>query len=148
VSGKRPFWLHQLAEYILGAGLLMTGLRSDEPAVPVAIGLAMAINAACVDGPMAAFRGLSRRAHRMVDVALVIALLVAAVWPGMPDRPVLIGIAIVYAVVVLNSNYAKRVKRSPVRLGSGDRSEEFGRLAGRVTGLGVQAYRKRRPPKS
>ena len=38
ISGKRPFWLHQLAEYVLAAGLLTTGLRSEKPLVPVLLG--------------------------------------------------------------------------------------------------------------
>ena len=46
---KRPFWLHQLAEYIVGGALLATGLQSSEPIVPVIVGLLIIVNTAVVD---------------------------------------------------------------------------------------------------
>ncbi len=145
-SGKRPFWLHQLAEYVLAGGLLTAGLRGDDPLVPVALGVALALNAACVDGPFGAFRVLSRLVHRIFDVVILAAMLVALVLPGTGSRWVIAGVALVEAFVILNSNYAKRVKGQPVRaVDGGGRSEEVGRMAGRVAGLGVQAYRKRGP---
>jgi hypothetical protein len=145
-SGKRPFWLHQLAEYVLAGGLLTAGLRGDDPLLPVVLGLALALNAACVDGPFGAFRALNRRLHRVFDIVILIGMVVALVLPGTGSRLVIGGVALVEAFVILNSNYAKRVKRDPVRPeDGGGRSEEVGRMAGRVAGLGVQAYRKRGP---
>jgi hypothetical protein len=146
-SGKRPFWLHQLAEYVLAGGLLATGLRGDDPLLPVVLGVALALNAACVDGPFGAFRVLSRRAHRVIDIVILAGMVVALVLPGTGSRWVIGGVALVEAFVILNSNYAKRVKRSaPVQAtAGGGRSEEVGRMAGRMAGLGVQAYRKRGP---
>jgi hypothetical protein len=145
-SGKRPFWLHQLAEYVLAGGLLATGLRGDDPLLPVVLGVALALNAACVDGPFGAFRVLSRRVHRVFDIVILAGMIVALVLPGTGSRWVIGGVALVEAFVILNSNYAKRAKRSPVQsTDGGGRSEEVGRMAGRVAGLGVQAYRKRAP---
>lgn len=145
-SGKRPFWLHQLAEYVLAAGLLATGLRGDDPLLPVVLGVALALNAACVDGPFGAFRVLSRRVHRALDIVILAGMVVALVLPGTGSRWVIGGVALVQAFVILNSNYAKRAKRAPVQpTDGGGRSEEVGRMAGRVAGLGVQAYRKRTP---
>lgn len=145
-SGKRPFWLHQLAEYVLAAGLLTAGLRGDDPLLPVVVGVALALNAACVDGTFGAFRVLDRRLHRVFDIVILAGMIVALVLPGTGSRWVIAGVALVEAFVILNSNYAKRAKRDPVRVADGGgRSEEVGRLAGRVAGFGVQAYRKRRP---
>jgi hypothetical protein len=145
-SGKRPFWLHQLAEYVLAGGLLTAGLRGDDPLLPVLLGLALALNAACVDGPFGAFRVLNRRLHRVFDIVILMGMVVALVLPGTGSRLVIGGVALVEAFVILNSNYAKRVKRDPVRPeDGGGRSEEVGRMAGRVAGLGVQAYRRRGP---
>ena len=47
---KRPFWLHQIAEYIIGIALIGSGLQSPSPAVPAVIGGLMLLNAATVDG--------------------------------------------------------------------------------------------------
>ena len=33
--GKRPFWMHQLVEYILGVALVASGTQSPEPLVPL-----------------------------------------------------------------------------------------------------------------
>ncbi|MEJ7720363.1 MAG: hypothetical protein WKF58_07860 [Ilumatobacteraceae bacterium] len=35
---RRPFWLHQLAEYLIGGMLVASGLQSPSPVVPAAIG--------------------------------------------------------------------------------------------------------------
>lgn len=146
MAGKRPFWLHQLAEYLLAACLLVSGLRGADPVVPVALALALAINAACVDGPLSAFSGLSRPAHRVVDIVIVVAMVVALFVPGVGSKWVIGGVALVQAFIVLNTRYTKRVKRPPVEVSEGGgRSEEVGRLAGRAAGLGIQAYRRRRP---
>ena len=146
VSGKRPFWLHQLAEYVLAAGLIMSGLRADDPLVPVALGLLLAINAACVDGPLAAFRGLSRPAHRITDIVILVAMVVALFLPGVGSKWMIAGVALVEGFIILNTRYTKRVKSAPVTAtDGGGRSEHVGRLAGRAAGLGVQAVRKRRP---
>ena len=51
---KRPFWLHQAAEYLLGAVLIAQGLQSPTPAVPAVAGGLIMANAAIVRGPLAA----------------------------------------------------------------------------------------------
>ena len=68
---KRPFWMHQLVEYLLGVALLSQGLRTTEPLVPTVLGALVLLNVAVVDGPLSAFKAVSRGFHRGVDVALV-----------------------------------------------------------------------------
>ena len=52
----RPFWLHQAAEYLIGLVLVAQGLQSPTPVVPALAGGLVLVNAACVDGPLGAFR--------------------------------------------------------------------------------------------
>ena len=68
---KRPFWMHQLAEYVLGAALLGYGARCPTPAVPSILGAIVVLHAASTRGPLAAFRGIPRRLHRVVDVGII-----------------------------------------------------------------------------
>jgi hypothetical protein len=138
--------LHQLAEYVLAAGLLTTGLRAEKPLVPLVLGLALALNAACVDGPFGAFRAIGRRTHKVFDLVILAGMVVALFLPGVGSKWVIAGVALVQGFVILNSNYEKRVKRKAVQVtDGGGRSEEVGRMAGRVAGLGYQAVRKRKP---
>jgi hypothetical protein len=142
----RPFWLHQVAEYLVGLVLVAIGLQSPEPAVPAVLGGLVVLNAAAVDGPAGAFRAVSRRTHRVLDVVVIAALIAAAAIPGVPvdnaNRVTMIVVAVVLAVVWLNSSFehrAPRVQGPPV-----DRSEAIGRSAGRLAGQAAKFVRNRR----
>src|SRR6478752_7020545 len=80
-AGKRPFWLHQLAEYILGLALVVVGVQSPTPAVPCVVAAVIIINAAITKAPFAAFHLIGRRTHRVADVAVIGFEVVAAVQP-------------------------------------------------------------------
>ena len=56
---KRPFWMHQIVEYILGGALVASGLQSPTPAVPSVLGGIVMLHAAITMGPVGAFRVLS-----------------------------------------------------------------------------------------
>ena len=146
---KRPFWLHQVAEYIIGIALIGSGLQSPSPAVPAVIGGLVLLNAAMVDGPFGAFRVVNRKLHRILDIVLVIIGFVGVFLPGLDvGTRIILGCCIfVLATVVANTNYAP--KREGTRQsteshpGAGDRPDEIGRTAGRVTGnLAGQARAK------
>ena len=47
---RRPFWMHQLVEYILGFALIMTSIQQPEPRIPALMGLVILLNAAIVAG--------------------------------------------------------------------------------------------------
>ena len=79
--GWRPFWLHQVGEYLLGFALISVGVQSTSPTVPVLAGGLIVVNAALVDGPLGAFRGVKRAQHRILDVVVMVLLLLAAVLP-------------------------------------------------------------------
>ena len=142
----RPFWLHQVAEYLIGLVLVALGLQSPDPIVPSFFGGLIVINAAMVDGPVGAFRAVSRRTHRMLDLVVIGVLVIVAAIPGIPvdntSRVTMIAIAVVLLVVWWNSSFAARTPRDqgqPV-----DRSEAIGRTAGRLAGLATKAVRDRR----
>lgn len=146
---KRPFWLHQVAEYVIAIALIGSGLQSPSPAVPAAIGGLVLLNAAASDGPFGAFRIIGRKVHRILDIALLAAGVVGAALPGLDlgTRIVLVCCLVVFATVVLNTNYAPKRDRatrdSAPPAGASDRPEEIGRTAGRVAGnLAGQARAK------
>jgi hypothetical protein len=146
---KRPFWLHQIAEYIIGIALIGSGLQSPSPAVPAVIGGLMLLNAATVDGAFGAFRVIGRKVHRILDFVLLAIGVVGAALPGLDlgTRLIVVSCVIVFATVVLNTNYAPKQDRATrdtsTRAGSSDRPEEIGRTAGRVAGtLAGQARAK------
>ena len=146
-AGKRPFWAHQLVEYILGAALVATGLQSPTPIVPSVLGGFVLLYAAATRGALAAFRLIDRRVHRIADPVLVAAEIGAALQPWVSvdnaTRIVMIGIAVVHLVVWLGSSFTEKQKRPKAAANEpqGDRSTEFGRSAGRLAAKGVRAVR-------
>ena len=133
-EGKRSFWLHQAAEYLIGGALVATGLQSPEPLVPTVVGALIALNTACADGPLGAFRRISRRLHRVLDwLVLAVSILASAV-SNVDDatRIVMVMIVIVFAVVVWRTDYSPRQPKSVSSDPS--RADDFGRQAGRVAG--------------
>ena len=140
----RPFWLHQVAEYLIGLALVAMGLQSPDPVVPTVAGGLIVINAAMVDGPLGAFRAVSRRTHRTIDLFLIIGLVVAAVLPWPVDnasRLIMVVVAAVLAVVWWNSAFTPRAPADPSR--PVDRTEVIGRSAGRLAGQAAKAIRDR-----
>jgi len=151
---KRPFWLHQIAEYIIGIALIGSGLQSPSPAVPAVIGGLVLLNAAMVDGPFGAFRVISRKVHRILDIVVLVIGVVGAVLPGLElaTRIILVCCIFVFATVVLNTSYAPRrekatrtaeTRATASQAGVSDRPDEIGRTVGRVAGtLAGQARAK------
>ena len=142
----RPFWLHQVAEYLIGLVLIAIGLQSPEPAVPSILGGVIVINAAFVDGPVGAFRAFDRRTHRILDLVVIGALVAAAAIPGLPvdntNRVTMIAVAVVLLVVWWNSSFAAKAPKGtgpPV-----DRSEAIGRGAGGWPATPAKFVRDRR----
>ena len=61
---QRPFWMHQIVEYVLGFALIMTAVQQPEPAIPAMMGLLVLLNAAIAIGPAGAFRLVPRWLHK------------------------------------------------------------------------------------
>jgi hypothetical protein len=165
-SGKRPFWMHQLVEYILGGAMAYSGLMSPTPIVPAVCGGLIILNAALTKGAIGAFRAYGRNVHRIFDIAIIMICLasIGQPWIEMDSgtRIVMLSITTVHIVVFFGSSFAERAPKAPkqapkeapapaadpaapkapIVTPSGDRSTDFGRTAGRVVGSGVNALRK------
>lgn len=104
----RAFWLHQLVEYGIAAGLIMMSAQSATPTVPVILCLTLLGNAAVTHGPLSAFKWFTRRAHRLIDWAIIVAAIVGALVVDLDPRGrlALIALATVMAVVTLGTNFA------------------------------------------
>jgi hypothetical protein len=147
---RRPFWLHQLVEYIIGLILVAQGLQGPEPLVPAVVGGVVLLNAAVAIGPLGAFRLVGRRLHRVLDLVAIGVVVAAAVQPWVDvdvgTRAIMIAIAIVYGFVWFYSDFAEKQARQQRRVAAtGDRGEDLGRTAGRLAGNAVTAWRRRKP---
>lgn len=143
---KRSFWLHQLAEYLIGASMVGSGLQSPSPLVPAVLGALIIVNTAIVDAAFGAFRVVGRRTHRILDFVVLGAIVVGAALPGVDaaTRLIILALGVVLAFVVFGTNYgAKAMAQGAAQAGEGGRSEDLGRLAGRVTAKGIQATKKK-----
>lgn len=151
---KRPFWMHQLVEYILGGALVASGLQSPEPLVPSVVGGLVVFHAAITKGALAAFQVLHRAVHRVIDPIIIAVEFAAAFQPWFEvdsgTGAILIAIAVVHLVVYLGSSFEQRVKAPKERSTAaapgrtGDTSTDIGRSAGRLAAAGVKAFRRMR----
>ena len=135
-DGKRSFWMHQLAEYVVGFALVATGLQSPEPLVPTLLGALIVLNTACVDAPFGAFRKVGRRMHRVLDIVVLVVVVAGCFVPSLDSatRLVMVFIAVVFAVVILRTDYTPPVLRSQRHQPGDGRADEIGRQAGRTAG--------------
>ena len=143
---KRSFWMHQLAEYLIGAAMVGSGLQSPSPLVPSLLGALIIVNTAIVDAPFGAFRVVGRRTHRILDFVVLGAIVVGALLPGIDaaTRLIILALGAILAVVVFGTNYgAKALAEGKASVGEGGRSEDIGRYAGRLTAKGIQATKKK-----
>ena len=167
MSGKRPFWMHQAVEYVIGAVFVAQGVQSPTPIVPTVLGGVVMLNTACATGPLAAFRLVKPKLHRVLDWVVIGLIIVAAAQPFVSvesgTRLVMGGFAAVLGFVVWQSDFAtkapkvKKLKTPPVaplppptrtqpqRPASFESTgDKVGRMAGRAAASGVNAYRKRK----
>jgi hypothetical protein len=145
---KRPFWMHQVAEYLLGGVLVAQGLQSPTPLVPAVAGGLVMMNAAIVRGPLSAFRVVGRSTHRALDLVVIAVLVIAAVQPAVEvessARAVMVVVSGLLAFIWWQTSFAEKVRRrAPISADDG-RSTEVGRLAGRALGDGVNLVRRLR----
>ena len=145
---KRSFWLHQVCEYVVAGFLASAATQSSQPLPVALLGLLVLINAATVQGPISAFQLVSRRVHRLLDVAIIGAMLATASLTDMDAsaRITVIGLAALLTMIVIGTNYAKSEPRVRSRSASGtrsDRTEEFAKNAGRTAGRIGRAIKDR-----
>lgn len=143
----RPFWIHQLVEYLIGIALISQGFQDQNPLVPVVLGGLIVVNAAMVRGPMGAFKFIGRRFHRWCDV-VVGAICIGAVaqpWVDVSStgRAIILVILLPYGFLWFYTDWAERKGRVARRAANtGPRSDAAGRTAGRIAGKSYVAARK------
>ncbi len=148
----RPFWIHQLAEYLIGVALIAQGFQDPEPLVPAVVGIVIVINASIVRGPLGAFRLVGRAAHRWLDLVMMALIVVAAFQPWIAvevtGRVILLVMLLPIGFLWFYTDWAERKQRSERRKARGAQSrEDVGRTAGRLAGnayvAGKRAIKKR-----
>lgn len=145
---QRPFWSHQLVEYLVGIGLISASVQMPQPAVPAVLGLIIILNAAIAKGAAGAFRLTGKRLHRQLDLVVMVLLVVGAVQPWISidnvGRMLLGGVAFVMWFVWFHTDFTEKVPRAERKAASAERpsSEALGRGAGRVVGGGVNSLKR------
>jgi len=163
---KLAFWIHQGVEYLVGFLVISQALQASEPVVPIVAGAAVLLLALTADGPLAAFKAVPRRAHRVLDVVVAVGLVVLAVVArdslGDLGLVVVVAVAASLGVLVYRTDYREPRRRgqrataparpAPVasapaaeapRRAPSINSEDVGRVAGRAVAKGIKAYRRR-----
>lgn len=131
----RPFWMHQVVEYVIGASFISTAIASSTPVIPIVLGALVLVNAAVAIGPAGAFRLVHRQVHRIFDVAIMGLIVFASIQPvyevDNSTRALMIGLGLVMAFVWWNTDFATRDERRQRRRG---RSEAAAKSAGTTLG--------------
>lgn len=144
----RPFWVHQLAEYLIGVALVAQGMQDPEPLVPALAGALVMVNTAIVRGPLGAFKLVGRGAHRWLDLLVMAVILVGAVQPWMAveftGRLIMLVMLVPLGFLWFYTDWAERSARTQRRAAAaGQKGEQVGRSAGRMAGNVYKAVKKR-----
>ncbi len=153
---QRPFWMHQVVEYILGIALVMTAVQQPEPTIPAVMGVAVLLNAAIAIGPAGAFRLVPRKLHKHMDLVVIAMLLFAAIQPWLSvdatGRMIMFGIAIVMFFIWFHSDFTDRADRKAAKAAKATQSSDadrtardsaaIGKTAGRYVGHGVNSLKR------
>ncbi len=156
---RRPFWAHQLVEYLVAIALISVAVQQPQPAVPALLGGLVMINAAVAKGPAGAFRLVGKKLHRTLDLVVIALLVIGAIqpWASLDNvgRLVLGGVAFVLFFVWFHTDFSERAPRTkPVvaarstaavtqPIGGGrTTTDELSRRAGRIVGGGIGAFKR------
>ncbi|HEY5664774.1 MAG TPA: hypothetical protein VIS05_12145 [Ilumatobacter sp.] len=148
----RPFWVHQLAEYLIGVSLVAQGMQDPSPLVPTVAGGLVLVNAAMVRGPLGAFKLVGRALHRWLDVVVMAVIAAGALQPwiavDVSGRFIMGVILVPLGFLWFYTDWAERPQRKQRRVDrAGSTGEVVGRSAGRIAAsaflAGKQAVKKR-----
>jgi hypothetical protein len=140
----RPFWVHQMAEYLIGAALVAQGMQDRQPLVPSLAGALVVINASIVHGPLGAFKWVRRGQHRWLDLAVMTAIVggVAQPWLDVTaaGQVVMLVMLLPLGFLWFYTDWSERPARRQRRVDrAGHGSASMGRSAGRVAGTAYSA---------
>jgi hypothetical protein len=151
---RRPFWTHQVVEYLVGLGLISAAVQLPYPRVPALFGLVIILNAAVAKGGAGAFRLVGTRLHRVLDLVVVVSAVVLAVQPWISidatGRFLIGGVAFILWFVWFHTDFSdrstlaeRRARRAAEKAARGPvDSTDIGRQAGRVVGGAVVSARR------
>lgn len=147
----RPFWIHQLAEYLIGIALVAQGLQEQDALVPATAGTLVVLNVAVTRGPLGAFKWIGRRAHRWLDLVVMAAVAFGALQPwaavGSGGRVIMLLMLVPLGFLWFYTDWAERRERRERRAERAVTGDAVGRSAGRLAGnaylAGRRAVRKR-----
>ena len=144
---RRPFWIHQIVEYMIGLVLIAAAVQQPKPAVPAVMGLLIILNAAITIGPLGAFRIISRRVHRVLDILVMAVLAASTFQPWVEEETtgrLLVGaITFVFFIVWFHTDFDEPLDRKARRAARAKPgSEELGKQAGRMVGDKVNSLRR------
>jgi hypothetical protein len=144
----RPFWIHQLSEYLIGVALIAQGLQEQDPLVPAIAGIAIMGNASIARGPLGAFKWVGRGLHRWFDLVLMVGILAAALqpWFEVPagGRLIMLVMLVPLGFLWFYTDWAERRSRKQRRVERASvKSEDIGRSAGRMAGNAFKAIKKK-----
>ena len=107
----RGFWLHQVVEYLIAAALILMSAQSAHGQVMATFGIVLLVNVATADGPLSAYKILSRGVHRIIDWVYVVALFAGAFVLDVDQstRTTLFGVGVAIVLIALTTNYTKKV---------------------------------------
>ena len=118
-GAQRPFWMHQIVEYLIGIVLVGAAFQAPRPAVPAVMGILVIANAAIARGPASAYPLVGRKVHRWLDVVVMVLLVAAALQPAVDTdssgRLMLFGIAFVMFFIWLNSDFTHKADRKKTK---------------------------------
>ena len=133
----RPFWVHQLAEYLIGISLVAQGMQDISPVVPSVAGAVVMVNTSIVRGPLGAFRMVPRSVHRWLDLVVMAAIVFGALQPWVPVEPagrlIMLVMLVPLGFLWFYTDWAERKDRKTRREASdGSTGDKVGRSAGRM----------------
>lgn len=144
----RPFWIHQLSEYLIGIALVAQALQEKDPLVPAIAGIAVLGNVAVARGPLGAFKWVGRGLHRWLDLVVMVGILVAAAqpWFDVPagGRLIMLVMLVPLGFLWFYTDWAERRSRKERRVDRASvKSEDVGRSAGRMAANVFKAIKKK-----
>ncbi len=148
----RPFWVHQLAEYLIGIALVAQGMQDIAPLIPTLAGALVMVNTSIARGPLGAFRLVGRRLHRWLDVVVMATIVFGAVQPWVDveiaGRLLMMVMLVPLGFLWFYTDWAERADRKARRVArAGSSGDAVGRSAGRIAAgaylTGKNAIKKR-----